>query len=132
MAELTSVQAHVFESPPDPLVAWAGWKVLTIEPHAMQHEIEALLAAYLDERKKEARIVQELLTALSVGASGRQKMFDAIVAIGQAQPATAVEAPVKTTPSAAAIANFAQLSVADDLTASIGKLRKARDAAFAH
>lgn len=102
----------------------------------MQREIEALLAAYLDERRKEARIVQELLTALSVGASGRQKMFDAIVAIGQPDPA--VEAspskvePSPAAPSPAAVANLASLSIADDLTTSIGNLRRARDAAFTH
>lgn len=98
----------------------------------MQREIEALLAAYLDERRKEATIVQELLTALSVGASGRQKMFDAIIAIGQPQAEPVGDATQTLEPKAAVVTKFAQLSVVDDLTTSIGNLRKARDAAFAH
>ncbi|MEQ1615479.1 MAG: hypothetical protein ABL904_22225 [Hyphomicrobiaceae bacterium] len=97
----------------------------------MQREIEALLAAYLDERQKEARIVQDLLTALSVGASGRQKMFDAIVAIGQLQAET-VSSVKSTADAPPASSRFQQLAIVDDLTTSISNLRKARDAAFTH
>ena len=118
--------------PPDPAYAEAGRNDLTIEPHAMQREIEALLAAYLDERRKEAQVVQELLTALSVGASGRQKMIDAIVAIGQPQAESVGDASVMAEAKTDAVTKFAKLSVIDDLTASIGNLRKARDAAFTH
>lgn len=88
----------------------------------MQREIEALLAAYLDERKKEAQLIEDLLTALSVGAAGRQRMFDAIAAIA-GPPSDAV---------AAAPASISPLTIADDLTLGIGALRRARDAALTH
>lgn len=48
----------------------------------MQREIEALLSAYLADRNKETKMIQELLTALAVGAVARQRMFrDLAVAI---------------------------------------------------
>jgi hypothetical protein len=102
----------------------------------MQREIEALLVAYLEERQKEARIVQELLTALSVGAAGRQKMFDAIMTIGQLQAAPVADKPVVAEPGASSVhigsSNRESLSIVDDLTVGIGNLRKARDAALMH
>jgi AcrR family transcriptional regulator len=87
----------------------------------MQREIEALLAAYLEDRQKEAKLVQEILTALSVAAASRQRMFDAI--------ATAVQ-PLQERP--AEQPDIATLRIAEDLSVSLGSLRKAFDAAITH
>ena len=81
----------------------------------MKREIEALLAAYLADRNKEAQVVQELLTALAVGAAGRQRMLHELaVAVG----ATAEVAPVVDRPPS-------RESIADISTA-ITLLRAAR------
>ena len=87
----------------------------------MQREIEALLTAYLEDRQKEAKLVHDVLTALSVGATSRQRMFDAIAAAVQPM----IEWPVEE-------AKIASMRLAEDLSISLGSLRKARDAAITH
>lgn len=94
----------------------------------MQREIEALLAAYIEDRRKEAKLVHDLLTALSVGAAGRARMFEAIKAAAgmQAEGEAASETTTIEIPKLPATA------LVDDLTLSIGNLRQARDAALRH
>lgn len=92
----------------------------------MQREIEALLSAYLTERNKEAQVVQELLTALAVGAAGRQRMMQELAAaVGTvattSQSCVAAErhADVDTEPTLAAEVSvaLAQLRAARSVTA---------------
>ena len=55
----------------------------------MQREVEALLAAYLADRNKETRVVQELLTILAVGSAERQRMLrDLAAAVGGVGPSS--------------------------------------------
>lgn len=86
----------------------------------MQREIESLLAAYLADRDREARLVQELLTALAVGSAARQRMLhDIAAAVGAAPAMEPADAPViRDMPAFAG----------SDITAAIARLREARDA----
>ncbi len=89
----------------------------------MQREIEALLSAYLMERTKEAQVVQELLTALAVGASGRQRMMQELAA--------AVGATQASQPSVAMAPDLdiqTQTSLTAEVSAAIAQLRAARTA----
>lgn len=91
----------------------------------MQREIEALLEAYLDERNREARVVQDLLTALAIGADARTKMMADLGRIfGQSaiEPRTASRTVQATEPSP-------RLTI--DLAEAISQLRAARDGATA-
>jgi hypothetical protein len=87
----------------------------------MQREIEVLLSAFLDDRQKEAKLVHDVLTAISVAAASRRRMFEAI--------ADAVQ-PLLDRP--AEDAKVASLKIAEDLSVSLGSLRRARDAAITH
>jgi hypothetical protein len=87
----------------------------------MQREIEALLTAYLDDRQKEAKLVHDVLTAISVASAGRRRMFDAIVEAVQ----PLLDRPAEDT-------KIASMKIAEDLSVSLGSLRKARDAAITH
>ena len=87
----------------------------------MQRQIEALLAAYLADRDKEARVVQELLAVLAVGAADRQRMLrDLGAAVGGLAAASSNEAisPLGE--------NAPPSSFSSDLSAAISKLRDAR------
>lgn len=103
----------------------------------MQLEIEALLAAYLEQRRKEADLIHGLLTALSVAAAGRQRMIDAILdAIPDrsafiSAPAAADSEVERKRPELAKAGTPIAIDKAmlyDDLAASIAQLRSARDA----
>jgi hypothetical protein len=88
----------------------------------MQREVEALLAAYLADRNKETRVVQELLTILAVGSAERQRMLrDLAAAVGGAGPSSPNE-PLSTGE------NVPTSSFDDDLSAAISQLRDARAA----
>lgn len=81
----------------------------------MQREIEALLTAYLEDRNRESRLLQELLTGLATGAAARQRMIEEFAAaISRASPATAT-LPVQRSPAA----------VSDDVARAIQQLRAA-------
>lgn len=89
----------------------------------MQREIEALLAAYLADRNKEAQIVLDLMTALAVGSAGRQRMMQELAAaVGAAPPnATgAAVAPFLDRPSSPAFNS--------EVSAAVAQLRAARGA----
>jgi hypothetical protein len=92
----------------------------------MQREIEALLAAYLVERNKEAEVVQQLLTALAVGASARQRMMQTLSA---AVRADAAPAPTHPPADVAIDANRPPpLPFSADISTAIAHLRAARNA----
>jgi hypothetical protein len=83
----------------------------------MQHEIEALLKAFLQEKKREAQLVQDVLTALAVGSVMRHQMIEAIAgAVDRAAPELVTPRPPNQ----------------DDIALAVGRLRAARDAANVH
>ena len=87
----------------------------------MQREVEALLAAYLADRNKETRVVQELLTILAVGSAERQRMLrDLAAAVGGAGPSSPNE-PLSTRNE-----NVPTSSFDCELSAAISKLRITR------
>jgi hypothetical protein len=89
----------------------------------MQREVEALLAAYLADRNKETRVVQDLLTILAVGSAERQRMLRDLAAavggIGSSSPAEPLSTFNENVPTS---------SFDDDLCAAISQLRDARAA----
>ena len=83
----------------------------------MQREIEALLEAYLRDKDREARLVTELLTTISSGASARQLMIERLaVAIERAMPKMATELR----------------PISDDIDLAIRKLREASATSTTH
>lgn len=93
----------------------------------MQREIEALLVAYMEEKQKETKLVQDLLTALAVGAAARQRMCEAIeaaslsaVGAGSAVGSKSVEH------------QSVPMPVEDDLERALVQLRRSRDSNFTH
>jgi hypothetical protein len=88
----------------------------------MQREVEALLAAYLADRNKETRVVQELLTILAVASAERQRMLrDLAAAVGGV-------GPISPNQPLATGENVPTSSFDDDLSAAISQLRDARAA----
>jgi hypothetical protein len=105
----------------------------------MQREIEALLKAYVEDSSREARLVQNVLTALAVGAAARQRMIEDIqtaVGIGTAaQPADTAApelAPDVTPARATPILKSVPKIASDDVALAISQLRAARDGHIVH
>ena len=46
----------------------------------MQREVEALYRAYHDEKGRETRLIQDVLSALAVGAASRRMMIEELAA----------------------------------------------------
>lgn len=95
----------------------------------MQREIEALLTAYLADRNKETQLIQDLLTALAVGVSARQRMVrDMAAALGSQVPVSSAisAAPSGPNPRATADSSNAQGPAGGDITSAIQQLRVAR------
>ncbi len=100
----------------------------------MQREIEALLKAYVEDSSREARLVQNVLTAMAVGAAARQRMIEDIQAAAGfaiapppapfAREATSGIAPVR---SSSPIFKSAAKIGSDDVALAISQLRAARD-----
>jgi hypothetical protein len=89
----------------------------------MQREVEALLAAYLADRNKETRVVQELLTILAVASAERQRMLrDLAAAVGGVGPSSPNE------PHSTFTENVPTSSFDDALSAAISQLRDAHAA----
>ena len=86
----------------------------------MQREIEALFAAYLADRNKEAQVVRELLTALAAGSAGRQRMLQEFAA---AVGATAVTADASAAPM---LDRASPPQFNDEISAAIAQLRTSR------
>jgi hypothetical protein len=87
----------------------------------MQRHIEALLLAYLADRDKEARVVQELLAVLAVGAADRERMLrDLQAAVSGLAAASSSEA------TSHLGENAPPSSFGNDLSAAISKLRDTR------
>ncbi len=100
----------------------------------MQREIEALLKAYVEDSSREARLVQNVLTALAVGAAARQRMFEELqkaVGLGPMTPPETAEAEL--TPgivparASAPILKSVPRIAAGDVAMAISQLRAARD-----
>ena len=88
----------------------------------MQREVEALLAAYLADRNKETRVVQELLTILAVGSAERQRMLrDLAAAVGGVGPSSPNE-------HLSTVENVPTSSFDYALSAAISQLRVTRAA----
>lgn len=86
----------------------------------MQREIEALLKSYLQENKREADLIQDVLSALAVGSATRRRMVDAIsgaVDRASSEPAAPKE-------------SFALNET--DIAFAIERLRAVRDSANVH
>lgn len=100
----------------------------------MQREIEALLKAYVEDSSREARLVQNVLTAMAVGAAARQRMIEDIQAAAGfaiapppapfAREATPDIAPMR---SSSPIFKSAPKIGSDDVALAISQLRAARD-----
>ena len=87
----------------------------------MQREIEALLNAYLQDRSQEARLVQDLLTALAVGSAARHRMVQELAsAVGQ------------TTAGLSAAQKASPATLTDDITVAVTQLRAARNTSATH
>lgn len=86
----------------------------------MQREIEALLVAYLNDRNKETQMIQDLLSALAVGAEARHRMVrDLTSAVMVLQgPAPGAAAPPPATKAGEATG---------EITAAIAQLRSSRE-----
>ena len=105
----------------------------------MQREIEALLKAYVEDSGREARLVQNVLTALAVGAAARQRMLlelQAAVGLEKVEPATiiapeAIPEPVETRPSTPSLRTVSKIDT-DDVALAISQLRAARDGHVTH
>ena len=105
----------------------------------MQHEIEALLKAYVEDSSREARLVQNVLTALAVGAAARQRMIEdiqAAVGIGTVTSPVAVAAldiaPDVTPARSTSILKSVPKIASDDVALAISQLRAARDGHIVH
>ena len=105
----------------------------------MQREIEALLTAYVEDSSREARLVQNVLTALAVGAAARQRMMlelQAAVGLEKSQQATII-APgaspeaIQAGPSSPKLRSVSKID-ADDVALAISQLRAARDEHVVH
>ena len=46
----------------------------------MQREVEALYRAFHDEKNRETRLIQDVLSALAVGAASRRMMIEELAA----------------------------------------------------
>ena len=103
----------------------------------MQREIEALLKAYVEDSGREARLIQDVLTALAVGAAARQRMIADIQAavgigdIGPAQSNSSKEPEASITASSPMFKSVPRI-VTDDVALAISHLRAARDAPAVH
>ena len=87
----------------------------------MQREIEALLKAYLQDRSREARLIQDVLTALAVSSAARQRMVEEMAtAVGNATTELVVAPRV------------VGATVAEDVALAIDQLRATRGAAVTH
>jgi hypothetical protein len=87
----------------------------------MQREIEALLAASLADRNKEAQVVQQLLTALAVGTAGRHQMMQDLAAAVRSIPTVAAS-----TAAPPVDGNLSSPDFSADVSAAIAQLRAAR------
>lgn len=85
----------------------------------MQREIEALLLAYSDDRNRETQMLQNLLSALAVGAAARQRMVRDLCSV-----VLAIEAHGAIT--AAASADPSADGKANDITSAVASLRPPR------
>ena len=103
----------------------------------MQREIEALLKAYVEDSGREARLIQNVLTALAVGAAARQRMIaDIQAAVGvdtvePTQPQAFKEVELPNAASSPILKSVPKI-VTDDVARAISHLRAARDAAVVH
>ena len=100
----------------------------------MQREIEALLKAYVEDSSRESRMVQNVLTAMAVGAAARQRMIEDIQAAVGVDLATPQPSGVTSDLShdavperAAPILKSVPKIASDDVTLAISQLRAARD-----
>jgi hypothetical protein len=84
----------------------------------MQQEIEALLKAWSQEQRREARLLQTLLAAVSLNAAARQRMIEDIASA--AATAIGVVTPIGSLP----------ITMADQLTEAVAKLKAARAESF--
>ena len=77
----------------------------------MQREITALLRAYLEDKQRETKLVQDFLSALAVNAAGREKMLEdlakAVIAITGLPP----------------VSKGSPAKLEDDLTHAVDQLR---------
>lgn len=89
----------------------------------MQREIEDLLVAYIADRNREARLVQDLLAALAVGSVARQRMIEAVATAASEASAGIPQAPAA--PSSAPARNVSELLSAD-ISAAVAELRAAQ------
>ena len=105
----------------------------------MQREIEALLKAYVEDSSREARLVQNVLTALAVGAAARQRMLlelQAAVGLEKPEPA-AIIAPdaspeaIQAGPSSPTLKSVSKIDT-NDVAQAISQLRAARDGHVVH
>ena len=103
----------------------------------MQREIEALLKAYVEDSGREARLIQNVLTALAVGAAARQRMIadiQAAVGVDTVEPTQAQafkDVELLNTASSPILKSVPRI-VTDDVALAISHLRAARDAAVVH
>ncbi len=103
----------------------------------MQREIEALLKAYVEDSGREARLIQNVLTALAVGAAARQRMIadiQAAVGIEAIEPTQShafKDAEMPITASSPILKGVPKIII-DDVALAISHLRAARDAAVVH
>ncbi len=105
----------------------------------MQREIEALLKAYVEDGSRESRLVQNVLTALAVGAAARQRMLlelQAAVGLEMVEPATiiapdAIPEAVQARPSSPNLRRVSKIDT-DDVALAISQLRAARDGHVTH
>jgi hypothetical protein len=105
----------------------------------MQREIEALLKAYVEDSSREARLVQNVLTALAVGAAARQRMLlelQSAVGLDKVEPATiitpdAIAEPVESRSSSPNLRSVSKIDTGD-VALAISQLRAARDGHVTH
>ena len=90
----------------------------------MQREIEALLAAFLTERNKDAETMQRILTALAIGAAGRQRMMEELAAAVRAVPSA-----VTATQTLPIEPSGVPAHLSSDIAGAISELRARRNAA---
>ena len=103
----------------------------------MQREIEALLKAYVEDSGREARLIQNVLAALAVGAAARQRMIADIQAAVGIEAIEPPQSPTPKEPEASITAASTSLKtvpriITDDVALAISHLRAARDAVAVH
>ena len=107
----------------------------------MQREIEALLKANIEDSGREARLIQNVLTALAIGSAARQRMIEEIqaaVGLGAVAPEVEVQAAceltlaVAPTPPSVSILKKLPKIATDEVALAISQLRAARDGHVTH